>query len=386
MKNSFGRPATDDNFYHRGSEIKKIYRVLESGACIYLSAPRRVGKTSILKYLQDKPAEGYDFVYVITESIYEENDFFKEIFEELLKSNAVKKIAKASNTLRQTIDSVIGKVSSIQGVELRENKTTNYFDLLVELLSSIKEESARVVIMIDEFPQTIQNILDKSDAATAQKFIQQNRTLRHNSAFLNKISLIYTGSTSLFFIVDKITSLNAINDLRTIEVNPLSKTEAQEFIALLLKNEGVVLREELLEYTIEKIRWLIPFHLQLIQQEIIDVYETTGKEIDKKTIDMAFEQIVHSRNRPQFAPYFSRLKKLFKHNEYNFAIRLLTIVAKKDILDINELHDLAVKYEVTDYKTTLIMLQDDGYLINVDNSLCFISPILQLWCKKHLAE
>ena len=69
MKNSLGNSARGDGFYLRSREIRKIYRAINTNANIYLSAPRRVGKTSILKHLEEFPEEGFYFVYTITESV-----------------------------------------------------------------------------------------------------------------------------------------------------------------------------------------------------------------------------------------------------------------------------------------------------------------------------
>jgi hypothetical protein len=386
MKNSLGNPARGEAFYDRGNEIKKIYRALQTGASIYLAAPRRVGKTSILRHLEEFPQKGYYFVYVITESIDDENNFFKEIFEQLLKSEAIKTLSKASATVKQALSTIINKVSSFQGVELREGRESDYYELLIELFTDLTKELGHVIIMIDEFPQTIQNIYDKNGKETAQKFIQKSRELRHHKHVIEKTSFIYTGSVSLFPMVEKVTSLTSINDLRTVEVNPLEPADAKTFIALLLTNDRITLSEPLLEYIIHKIRWLIPFHLQLIQQEIIDVHESSGLEIGEGTIDKAFEQIVHSRNKPQFEPYFSRLEKHFKHNELDFVMDVLKYVALNDQIEDDVLHDKTVKHRLTELKPILEMLENDGYLFKTGGAYRYTSPILQLWCKKHICK
>ena len=93
--------------------------------------------------------------------------------------------------------------------------------------------------MIDEFPQTIQNILDSKGLDEARNFIQLNRELRHQKELEDKVSFIYTGSTSLFPMIEKITSLKAVNDLKIIEVEPLSTEEAKDFLTKLMSNEGM---------------------------------------------------------------------------------------------------------------------------------------------------
>lgn len=386
MKNSLGNPARGDAFYPRDKEIRQIYRVLRTGTSIYLSAPRRVGKTSILKHIEEFPEASYYFVYVITESIEVENDFFKTVFEELVKSEAINNLAKVSVAIKDTIAGIIGKVKKVYNVEIREAGETDYYEILVELFSNIKAEHGRVVLLIDEFPQTIQNILNKDGIHMAERFLQKNRELRHHKHVQDKINFIYTGSMSLYPMVEQVTQLTAVNDLRTVEVEPLSKEQAKDFMMQLLDSDGMELEERLLDYTLTKIGWLIPFHLQLIEQEIVDVFESTGQHINEKSIDQAFEQVVHTRNKPQFEPYFARLKTLFKGDEYYFVSDVLQYIAIHDEIDMDILNDTGVKYNVQELKRIMDILEGDGYLYKSGGIYRYTSPILKLWCQKHICK
>ena len=58
MKNIVGQTPRGDDFFKRDNIVKKIYRRLEAGNHLFLSAPRRAGKTSIMRYLEDYPQEG----------------------------------------------------------------------------------------------------------------------------------------------------------------------------------------------------------------------------------------------------------------------------------------------------------------------------------------
>lgn len=386
MKNSLGNPARGEAFYPRNKEIKKIYKVLNSGTSIYLSAPRRVGKTSILKYIEEFPEDHYYFIYVITESIETHNDFFKVIFEELVKSEAIKKLAKVSTVIKDAISSILGRVKHVYNVEIREAGETDYYEILVELFSNIKSEHGNVVLLIDEFPQTIQNILNKDGKQVAERFIQQNRELRHHKHVQDKVRFIYTGSLSLYPMVEKVTALTSVNDLRTVEVGPLSHDLAFHFITLLLENDKLKLNDDLLNYTLEKIGWLIPFHIQLIAQEILDVYESTGIEVSKQSIDKAFEEVVDARNKPQFEPYFARLNTLFKESEYGFVLDVLKYIAINDFMDGDLLNEKGVKFGVQSTRLVMDILEGDGYVFLFDKQYRYASPILKLWCQKHICR
>jgi hypothetical protein len=243
--------------------------------------------------------------------------------------------------------------------------------------------------MVDEFPQTIQNIFETSGKNSAESFILKNRALRHHKNVQDKINFIYTGSVSLIPMVKKVTELTSINDLRTVDVTPLDFAEGKTFLNELLRTYGITIKDDVIDYTLNKIRWLIPFHIQLIEQEIIDVYEDNEmaeEDVNNNTIDKAFEKVVNSRNQPQFEPYFSRLEKLFKGSEYAFVIEVLMHTAENNTIDVAVLYDKGVKYGLFEVKQILDVLESDGYLLDTDKVYRYTSPILQLWCKKHICK
>ena len=63
MKPSLGQPARREKFFPRDEERKKILEALDLGENLLISAPRRVGKTSILMRFIDEPNPSIYFVY-----------------------------------------------------------------------------------------------------------------------------------------------------------------------------------------------------------------------------------------------------------------------------------------------------------------------------------
>jgi hypothetical protein len=95
---------------------------------------------------------------------------------------------------------------------------------------------------------------------------------------------------------------------------------------------------------------------------------------------------VHSRNKPQFEPYFSRLKKIFNNNEYDLVLNILTELALDNIIGDAELANLGVKHQVNGTRIIIEQLEADGYLVNNDGRYLYTSPILKSWCKKHICK
>ena len=104
MKNVVGQTPRGSDFYPRENIINRIYRRLESGNHLYLSAPRRAGKTSIMRAMEDTPHEGYIFAYLNVEDCTNSEDYFRLLAEELEKTAATGKLTKLSNKAKGVVD------------------------------------------------------------------------------------------------------------------------------------------------------------------------------------------------------------------------------------------------------------------------------------------
>lgn len=55
MLNIVGQPVSGTDYFERPAITNLIYRRLDVGSSLFMEAPRRVGKTSIMYHLRDKP-------------------------------------------------------------------------------------------------------------------------------------------------------------------------------------------------------------------------------------------------------------------------------------------------------------------------------------------
>ena len=388
MKNLVGQTPRGDNFFPRTVLINKVYRRLDAGNHVFLSAPRRVGKTSIMRYLEDNPQENYLFLYVITESIDTAEGYYRKLLEELLRSEVVRKLAKGSQTAKDFFDRILEKVNkislSVLEVELNNPKKPLYSEEFEELLQKIETGDQRLVIMVDEFPQTVENIRHKKGTEGALNFLRLNREQRQQAD--DRIQFMYTGSIGLPNLVKSMGSLQVINDLNVVEITPLSEVEASEMALRILQHYNVPITQAAIPHLLDKIDWLIPFHIQLAVQEIIDMYETTGEPVHPNLIDMAFSRISNSRNDVYFDSYFSRLKRVFEGEDYTFVIEMLNSLSIEKMLTIQQIEQLAGRREISNLRRILESLQYDGYINNIDNpqQFRFTSSILKIWWGKYV--
>ena len=359
-----------------------------------ISAPRRIGKTSILFNLLENSNENYHCIYVITQSVYSENEYYKRLYKAIvdcdkLGTNTIKLTEKTKGFLKN----VIGKIKNINidgvgGVEFNESSETNYKDKFIKLIKSLPLDGHKIILLNDEFTQAIENIIKKEGEHQAVSFLQYNREVRYDDYMKNNLLFIYTGSVGLENIVSRLSSIDLISDLNSIRIKPLKKEDATKFCNALLENAEFQINETLVEYMLEKIEWFIPFYIQLFIQEIDNIHIDEERiNITKSMIDKAFNQMLEHRN--HFEHWQSRLKKTFKKENYKFAEEILNHIARKKTITSNEILNLAVKRNLEDsYKDDIRVLVHDGYINNQEDieTYRFNSPILRTWWYKNVTN
>ncbi|MEO8713324.1 MAG: hypothetical protein ABI405_14425, partial [Parafilimonas sp.] len=235
-------------------------------------------------------------------------------------------------------------------------------------------------LLIDEFSQTVENIISDVSKEAARNFLHQCRELRQNPEIKSRICFVYTGSIGLENLVLSIEEPRAISDLGNFIIPPLSEKEAIALTDQILDDDDYKFSENDRKYFLEKLKWLLPYYIHVIMSEIETIcMENNTNEISEKIIDKAFKNALH--NRSYFEHWLVRLRTIFKGNDFSCAKEILNIAAKKDGLDNYELQDAAAKYKIDDFAVIINTLTHDGYLIK-DESIGkyrFNSPLLQSW-------
>jgi uncharacterized protein len=393
MKLSIGKIASGQDFLLRSDVVAEIHEALDEGGNLLLSAPRRVGKTSIIQFIKENPTNDFYCVYVDTEEVSDSQAFFKALLKAIFdienKNRFLKSIEKAGKKIKgffQSIDNVdFGGVFSIDFIE-KENETVDYFEKFKEFLEKVDLDGRKILLMIDEFPVTIEHIKDEQGEQAARNFLKQNRSIRQNAKLAQKIQFIYTGSIGLLSVVKKLNATADINDIQTYKLRPLKPEEALFLAKSLLETYQIEAPDAVLLYLLQtKIEWLIPFHIQLAIKEIRDLYRIEPQVLDTNFIDKAFNELILNGS-IYLEHYKGRLSQVFNRKELVLAEAILRKLADKQSLTELELYDLAVKHHLENsFKNILLTLEYDGYIVELsDKKWRFYSPILKKWWSKNV--
>jgi len=392
MLNIVGQIASKEDFYKRDREVGAIKKVLAAGANIQLSAPRRVGKSSILYHLKDTPSAGYFFIYIEVESARNIRDFYRKIIQEIFRSGVLTTRKVIWEQFKAGTNRFFARLKGFKvveaGIEFHESDEVDYEQELLNFLLGIDLGENRLILMIDEFPEVILNIIEdhKGDTNEAKAFLQSNRELRNHPGLLKRVQFIYTGSNSLNVTVSSFGSSSMINDLNAIPIEPLRPENSKDLITQVLTTYGYSIANEQLEYILSKVQWHIPFYFQLVMQEIMRQIEPQTP-ITTAVIDSSITQVTDRRNDHLFEHYVSRLKRLYKGDNLEFVSLFLNKLAvagemSKDGV-VNLAHGLVDEVNARQILSSLLY---DGYITEVRNKTNiyeFNSPFLKTWWYNH---
>ena len=377
MKIIIGPAAEGDFYFDRPNLDKMFWKKMRESRNVSIVAPRRVGKTSFMMNLLDKKEGGYKCLYLITESINNSNEFFKKVYKVLITQlNTSKKFINFFESLFGRLE-----IKSISATEIEFGKTDiNYFNEIHFLCRELKDFPQKIVLLIDEFSQTVENIITDVSKEAARNFLHQCRELRQNPEIKSRISFVYTGSIGLENLVLSIDEPRAISDLGNFIIPPLNGKEAINLINQIIDGDVYKFPENKKQYFLQKLKWLLPYFIHVIMSEIETIcIDTNSSEINEDIIDKAFKSALH--NRSYFEHWLVRLRSIFKGNDFSCAKEILNTAAKNDEIDNYELQDIITRYKIDDSAVIVNTLTHDGYIIKDEHSgkYRFNSPLLQSW-------
>jgi hypothetical protein len=238
--------------------------------------------------------------------------------------------------------------------------------------------------MIDEFSETLENIIKDEGKENAIHFLESNRDFRHIPELHKKVQFVYTGSIGLENIVSGLNKINTINDLYPFEIHPFSTTESKDLIDKLIDGSDLVIDDTQKDNIIHEIEWSIPYFIQIIIDEIDKIDWPVNKDNQRVVNHDIIKQAVKNslENRTYFEHWLSRLRIAFKGNEYKFVLELLNTISENQSIHKNDIVNLSVKYQIQEsYKDVLNSLVHDGYINNLQNrsEFQFNSPLLKKW-------
>ena len=374
-----GSPAEGLQYLRRPHINKEFWERIANGEHLLICAPRRVGKSSVMKDLAKSPPEGYLVIYQNIESDKTQKDFFKRLLVLILEQmgSRLKLRENISLWLRSR---TIGELS-INGVVAFTKNEIDFKEELLGLIREIKKTDLHIVILLDEFPDVIHSILQNEGKSAAIDTLHTLRSIRHSSS-MKQFSFVFAGSIGIGHVVSMLDRPSLINDLRQIHISELNRAEGRALLAALLTDVTMQVGNEETEYLFSKITYLLPYYIQLMVEKCDQILRAEQQpKLSIRHIDKAFDRIVREVN--NFDDWEIRLSRYFHSDDSHFCIQMLTRCAHSQRNTLQEAHDLSLLIRPrAGYKHLLdTVLEREGYLVHKETRYFFLSPFLQEWWK-----
>ena len=383
ISNKIGPPVEGEDFFGREKEIRKANKLLDSNHSLLLSAPRRIGKSSLAKRLiGEKQQQGWKCVYIDLEETTTEEGFLRLVIESFKKNGIWKQLTEGMSKGVATLLDRIEKVTIGGVVDFDIGKREEQEDLYKNLKELIKHDEDTFIV-VDELTLFL-GILNKSENGAEKVAFILNwlRSLRQVSR--TNVRWLFCGSVGLRNFTSAMNLGYTINDLMEFGLGELSREEAEGLLSGLCKSEDMIMSEELINYTLDKLHWNIPYFIQVIFSKLAEEYED---EVTKESIDIAYNKLCSENYLSTWS------ERLSEYREFEVPARQILKslstqpagMERDAMLNILMTGQDASKVEEIDYllSKVLEMLENDGYILKMDSIRAFRSPLLRdYWFNK----
>ena len=382
VSNKIGPPVEGNDFFGREKEIRLANKLLDRDHSLLLSAPRRIGKSSLAKKLIDeKKKQGWKCVYIDLEETDTEDGFLRLVIDAFSNNEIWRQVVSDAAKGLKSIFNKIEKVS-VGPVEFdlgqREEKE-NLYKNLKELVNHEKD----TFIVVDELTLFL-GILNKTRNGVEKVTYILNwlRSLRQVKG--TKIRWLFCGSVGLRNFTSSKNLSYTINDLTEFSLDELDRKEASGLLLELSKSEKIRMSNNVIDYILDKLSWNIPYFIQVIFSKLSEEYY---EELTTDSVDAAYKKLCSENYLGTWS------ERLVEYQEYELPARqiLKVLSTQPSGVERNVLLDRLMtgqdssKVESVDLilSKTLDMLENDGYIMRNGSLRTFRSPLLRdYWLNK----
>ena len=392
MESVAGAPVVGDDLFGREQELAHIWQMLERGAHVLMTAPRRVGKTSLMRELERDPRDGWIVAYADVEACTEPGGVVAEILGEIAEKEEFKK--RYRDEMSDLFGKISERVSSISvatlKAEIRSAVKSNWkreAEKFRNLLRSSTPNDRKLLIIIDELPIPINNMLkNEEQRREAEIFLSWLRKLRQDQKLRNKVHTLVGGSIGMEGVMRRMGKSSLINDMKTYHLPSWSKETAAKFLRKLSEREQFQLGESSIEEMLTLLQDPIPYHVHLffekLQTELADKSGLMSAESIKRCFD---EQLAGFQGTAHLEHYKEKLESIFETQEEKSMARE---ILKAACMQQNGIENSDINTANSEGKKTIQLVLNEliaeKFLAIENGNVRFCSNLLRCWWRKQV--
>lgn len=390
LKLGGGNWVIGERFWDREAELALFIERLEEGANLLLVAPRRIGKTSLMREAARRIADRFLCFQVDLQKARSAPDAVVELSIGAWHYAPLWDKTKTvfQNVLRDTVDSI--KLDDLT-VTLRSGLTSGDWqakgDRLFEILA---EHDKPVVVFFDEAPILVNRLLkghdyvitaERREAADAFLSWLRSNSIRHQG----RIRMVVAGSIGLEPLARQAGLSATLNTLSPFHLEPWGRETAAGCLRALANGYGIALGEDSIGDMLDRLKVFIPHHVEMFFEHVYQAVRLARQQLITPALvgEVYQRSMLGIRGHAELSHMEERLRTVLGADLNLLALDLLTEAAVMKVLTAEAATVLAQDHFTEDWKgplrTVLEILQHDGYLTRLGDAHVFESGLLRDW-------
>ncbi|RJF87143.1 hypothetical protein D3874_08980 [Oleomonas cavernae] len=374
--------------HNRREERAELIRIFEAGVSVQMLAPRRVGKTWLMREVADDLLRnGWEIVFLDVEGMRTEKEFLGALCRKLEQTAGF--ADQLTRNLKQRLKQFLAGTADGNPIEaLGRLDAKDFAEALVAALDDARKPT---VILIDEISLFVMERLAQDPDGT-KAFLYHLRNLRQSYP---GVRWLLTGSIGLDAVARRSGIQGAFLDLEVFALHPFGEAAAASYLADCcsrgLVRKPFALDAEGLAHLAAELGWLSPYYLKLVANRI----EPRGENLSgrrrarKEDIDEAFAALLEPVYRSNFAAWEEHIDKNFPAAERLLLHAILDVCCEAvdgEIFDtlFARLRSEHPTISVRLLKDMLCVLANDGFLQDRAGRWRFSSGLLRRYWLRYL--
>jgi hypothetical protein len=331
MKNIIGPPVTGEELKFRDKEVSDILTMLGEGNSILLIGLRRIGKSSVMKAIEDRAPEEWLVSYHSVQDKRTPSDLFSILLGSLSENdfeNLIQLWSQFKTVPARVINGIKQAVQKLGGYGMQAEFNQSIIEYWQPLTKGIEriiaDKKSPITLILDEFPFFIEHMLNGGTSPQAVEEILG--LLKKWRGDYSHFRLLVGGSISMDRILAKWNiDGSTINDFLRYYLPPLSTEESRQFLKELAISCGLDwYDDEKIEESLELLEDYYPFFMQALFLQIKNYGDS------QKPLAVIFEQyFIPSIQKSYFNQFNERLKKHYRHEQRLAAKAMFKFISKQ---------------------------------------------------------
>ncbi len=389
-----GQIPDPEELYGREEFIDHLWRQIE-GNNILLLAPRRFGKSGVMRHVLKCPRPNYLPLSFELEDVDSPEEFVWRVTRELLKHDALQSVLSKAKRLPKAFTAWVKNnfdEAEFEGakIKFKADIKEDWREAAKRMLIELEKADKTIIFLFDEFPAMLDRLIERQGEPVARDFLAWFRTVRmEQKDVLRRHRFIVAGSVGIDQILRKLGAADKLVDFYRLTVEPLDNTTAHKLAGDLARSLSVNCNDAILGRLFELIGAPVPYFIHIFMSQIAQLPLTQRTDFTIADLERIYKnRILGPTCRHYFDHYSSRLRRYGKTGE-KAALAVLRAVASHERISRPALFDIYRKARgkaASDQAFDELMadLEYDWYLrLDTDtNEFHFRLKVMQDWWRR----